>query len=102
MFERLDEPNGARVVLHFEGEDISAFAGEPVAAALLAHGVMAFRDTVVSGRPRAPYCMIGVCFDCLVEIDGVANRRACQVRVRNGMRVRRQAGAPDPLADRAP
>jgi len=102
MFERLDEPSGARVVFHFEGEVVSAFAGETIAAALLAQGVVAHRDTVVSGRPRAPYCMIGVCFDCLVEIDGVANRQACRVRVRDGMRVRRQAGAPDPLADRAP
>ncbi len=102
MFERLDEPAGARVVLDFEGETVSAFAGETVAAALLAHGAASFRDTPVSGRPRAPYCMIGVCFDCLVEIDGLANRRACQVRVRDGMRVRRQAGAPEPLADRAP
>ena len=102
MFERLDEPDAARVVFDFEGEAVSAFAGETVAAALLAHGATTFRQTPVSGRPRAPYCMIGVCFDCLVEIDGIANRQACRARARDGMRVRRQAGAPDPLADRAP
>ncbi len=102
MFERLDEPAAARVVFDFEGEAVAAFAGETLAAALLAHGAAAFRDTVVTGRPRGPYCMIGVCFDCLVEVDGIANRRACQVRVRDGMRVRRQRGAPDPLAGAAP
>jgi predicted molibdopterin-dependent oxidoreductase YjgC len=37
--------------------------------------------------------MMGVCFDCLMEIDGVPNRQACQVLVREGMQVRRQEGA---------
>jgi predicted molibdopterin-dependent oxidoreductase YjgC len=39
--------------------------------------------------------MMGVCFDCLVEIDGVANRQACMIEVRDGMRVKRQLGASD-------
>jgi predicted molibdopterin-dependent oxidoreductase YjgC len=34
--------------------------------------------------------MMGACFECLVEIDGVDNFRACQVEVRAGMQVRRQ------------
>jgi predicted molibdopterin-dependent oxidoreductase YjgC len=51
------------------------------------------RATPVSGSPRAPYCMMGVCFDCLMEIDGVPNRQACLVPVAEGMRIRRQQGA---------
>ena len=47
----------------------------------------------VSGSPRAPYCMMGVCFDCLMEIDGVGNRQACLTPVADGMQVRRQRGA---------
>jgi succinate dehydrogenase/fumarate reductase-like Fe-S protein len=50
------------------------------------------RETAVSGGPRNPYCMMGVCFDCLVEIDGVPNRQGCMVAVRDGMRIRRQRG----------
>ena len=46
--------------------------------------------------PRAPFCMMGACFECLVEIDGRANQRACQVRVRGGMRVRRQLSSAVP------
>jgi D-hydroxyproline dehydrogenase subunit gamma len=53
----------------------------------------ATRTTPVSGSPRAPYCMMGVCFECLMEIDGIANRQACMVRVRPGMRITRQQGA---------
>lgn len=67
--------------------------GDSVAAALLAAGVTTLRETPVSGTPRAPYCMMGVCFDCLVEIDGVGNRQACLTMVSEGMQVRRQHGA---------
>ena len=50
------------------------------------------RDTPVRGSERAPYCMMGVCFDCLAEIDGVPNRQSCMVPVPPGMRIRRQRG----------
>ncbi len=63
-----------------------------MAAALLASGLDATRETVVSGAPRAPYCMMGVCFDCLVTIDGIGNRQGCMVPVAEGMRVERQKG----------
>jgi NADH dehydrogenase/NADH:ubiquinone oxidoreductase subunit G len=38
--------------------------------------------------------MMGVCFDCLVEVDGAPNRQACLTPVREGMVIRRQDGAP--------
>jgi len=76
----------------FEGRHMSARHGSSVAAALLQGGVMAFRQTAVSGAARAPYCMMGVCFDCLVEIDGVPNRQACLIEIREGMSVRMQQG----------
>lgn len=76
----------------FEGRRVSAPAGSTVAAALLAAGVAVFRTAPVSGAPRAPYCMMGACFDCLVEIDGVPNRQSCLVIASEGMEVRTQAG----------
>ncbi len=36
--------------------------------------------------------MMGVCYECLMVIDGQANRRACQETVRPGMRIERQLG----------
>lgn len=77
----------------FEGRPLPARPGDTVAAALLAAGHWRFRTTAVSGAARGPFCMMGVCFDCLVEIDGVANRQACMIEVRDGMQVRRQSGA---------
>ena len=44
---------------------------------------------------RAPYCMIGVCFDCLMKIDGEPNRQACLVTVKEGMKIERQVGVPE-------
>ena len=69
----------------------------------MASGNPTCRQTPVTGSDRAPFCMMGACFDCLMEIDGVPNRQACLVEVREGMQVRRQviavkAGAPDELA----
>jgi aerobic-type carbon monoxide dehydrogenase small subunit (CoxS/CutS family) len=63
-----------------------------LAAALLAAGVSVFRTTPVSSGPRAPYCMMGACFECLVEVDGRPAVQACMTEVRAGMDVRRQMG----------
>ena len=76
------------------GFRVTASAGDSVAAALLAAGVRACRTTPVSGAPRGPYCMMGVCFECLVRIDGMDNRQGCLVTVQEGMRVESQRGSP--------
>jgi predicted molibdopterin-dependent oxidoreductase YjgC len=76
-----------------DGCAVQARAGEPLAAALLRAAVVPMRHSVVSGSPRAPLCMMGVCFECLVELDGVPNVQACMTPVVDGMRVRLQHGA---------
>ena len=91
MFNRLHE-DGVAVNVTIDGEAFAAREGDTVAAALLASGRTMCRTTPVSGAPRAPYCMMGVCFDCLVVIDGVGNRQACLVPVRDGMAVESQRG----------
>ncbi len=79
--------------IEFDGRCLSVPEGVSLAAALLAGGVRSTRTTPVTGQPRAPYCLMGVCFECLVEIDGVPNCQACMVTVRPGMSVRSQQGA---------
>lgn len=80
------------VTIHVNGEDVSAHEGETVATALLAAGVLRMsRDS--SGRPRSAYCNMGVCFDCMVEIEDAAaggaplRARACLTMVRAGLRI---------------
>ena len=99
MFRRIDDAvRPAGITIWFEGQSMHAQAGDSLAAALLVHNAGAFRTTPVSGAPRAPYCLMGVCFECLVEVDGVPNRQACMMEVRDGMQVRRQRG-PAEVAD---
>lgn len=93
MFRRLPDANGRSVTLTVDGQTVSACETDSVAAALIAAGILACRTTPVSGAPRAPYCLMGVCFECLVTIDGVGSRQACLVRVREGMQVETQRGA---------
>jgi predicted molibdopterin-dependent oxidoreductase YjgC len=84
----------ATVRIHFDGRALNVPAGSSVAAALLQAGVRAFRHSPVGGGPRAPYCMMGACFECLVMIDGESSRQACLVTVREGMQVKPQDGLP--------
>ena len=79
-----------RVTLTLDGAPVEVFEGDSVAAALLGANPAYTRRSPVSGAPRAPYCMMGICFECLVEIDGIPNRQACMVQVRDGMSVKRQ------------
>jgi predicted molibdopterin-dependent oxidoreductase YjgC len=90
MFARLPDVAIERVTIVVDGRPVQAAQGDSVAAALVAQGRTAFRSTEVAGRPRGPYCMMGVCFDCLVTIDDRANRQACMVQVAEGMRVQTQ------------
>ena len=78
---------GERIEIEVDGERVEAFLGETVAGALIAAGRTTFRRTDRSGDPRGLYCGIGVCFDCLVGINGQPRVRACQTPVVPGMRV---------------
>lgn len=98
LFKPLAGAQGAaatNVDIWFNDQPLTVPGGRSVAAALLASGVSRFRATPVSGAPRAPYCMMGACFECLVEIDGMPSRQACMVEVKAGMRIRSQEGARD-------
>lgn len=82
----------ATVQITVDDEPLDARADEPVAAALLAHGHRIFRTTVRAGEPRGLFCAVGICSDCMMQIDGAPGVRACVTPVREGMRVRTQQG----------
>lgn len=69
-----------------DGVEHETAAGTIVASALLNAGITAFR-TSVTGEPRAPLCGMGICFECRVKIDGLANVRSCLEPVREGMEI---------------
>ena len=82
---------GDPVSLTLDGRPVTAYEGESVATLLLAEGHVAMRTTQ-GGAARGVYCGMGVCFDCLVVVDGVPNTRACVTWVCEGMAVARQDG----------
>ncbi|MCC6531158.1 MAG: (2Fe-2S)-binding protein [Burkholderiales bacterium] len=93
MFKRVIEFEGPVLGVVINGRECSVPASFTAAAAMLASEDGATRETPISGAPRAPYCMMGVCFECLLEIDGVPNQQGCLVPVAAGMRINRQRGA---------
>lgn len=87
-FLELSPDSAPRVAVRFDGQDYALPDGANLAAALLAAGLRSLRHTPVSGAPRGPFCMMGACYDCLVEIDGIT-RQACMVEVSDGLIVTR-------------
>ena len=93
MLARRTEPGAARKTrITIDGAPVVAASDDSVAAAVLAAGHITTRHAPVSGAARAPYCMMGVCFECLMTIDGQPNRQACMVRVADGMAIETGAG----------
>lgn len=99
MFRIIELPPGENrrsIAIIVEGRRVQAHEGEILATALLRADVIPLRRTAVSGQPRAPLCLMGVCFDCLVEVDGLQNVQSCMVEVRDDMQVRLAQGARRP------
>nr|WP_184941706.1 (2Fe-2S)-binding protein [Planomonospora venezuelensis] len=70
-----------------DGAAVPVVPGQSIGAALYGAGVRSWRTTRHGGRPRGLFCGIGVCFDCLVTVNGVPSLRACQIEARAGDRV---------------
>jgi hypothetical protein len=81
---------GAEIVITFDGELVRAAAGLTIAAALIASGRPSWRTTRGQREPRGLFCGIGVCFDCLMTVNGVSSVRACLVEARDGDVVQRE------------
>lgn len=93
VFSKLDVADQrATITVEIDGRKVTCRKGDTVAAAVMLAGDEPYRRNPVSGGARAPYCMMGICFECLIEIDGIANQQGCLRTVEPGMRIRRQEG----------
>jgi predicted molibdopterin-dependent oxidoreductase YjgC len=88
MFNPYTSDNRKTISIDFEGARLSVPAGITVAAAVMGY----------SGEKRAPFCFMGVCHECLMQIDGIPDQQACIIEVKDGMNIKRQTGLPQ-LAD---
>jgi len=77
---------GEAVNVFVDGTPLQAHRGQTIAAALYASGRRILRRTRVNGKPRGLYCAMGICFDCVVKVDG-ETERACMRQVEDGMQV---------------
>ncbi len=93
MFKRLDKNPEKQVTIFIDGVPFVVPADETVAAAVIASGIRHTRTTPVSGAHRAPFCLMGVCYECLMVINGKANQRACKTYVVEGMHIETQHGS---------
>ncbi len=98
MFRKLHDVQKQAITIYLDGIPVAAEENESVAAVLLRQEQIWSRTTPVSGVLRAPYCMMGVCFDCLAMVDGVSSIQTCLTPVRDGMRIERQLGRPELLS----
>lgn len=73
------------MTISLDGRAITVERGTTVAIAMLNAGVSVFRESV-SGEPRAPLCGMGVCYECMVTIDG-QRELSCQTLCQEGMRI---------------
>lgn len=96
----VDIARADRVEVTLDGRPLTARRGETVAAVLAAHGITTFRSTGFD-TPRGLFCGMGVCHDCLVEVDGRANQRACMTKIDAPVAIRRQR-IDLPLSDPGP
>lgn len=78
------------VSITIDGQSVAAREGEPLASVFLRLDDIHTRLSLPSGQPRAPFCMMGACFECLVYVKGRGRTRSCQELVRAGMMVERQ------------
>ncbi|MGW2512187.1 (2Fe-2S)-binding protein [Streptomyces scopuliridis] len=73
-----------KICVTVDGERLGARQGQTVAGLLMSRGRVSWRTTAGTGRPRGLFCGIGVCFDCLVTVNGLSDVRACQRLVADG------------------
>lgn len=86
--DRTDPGQTQELSIVLNGKPQNVPAGVSVAAALLTVGPAAIRRNLADDSLRGPYCMMGACFECLVEIDGVPGVQSCMVNVAEGMHIR--------------
>jgi hypothetical protein len=91
MFRSLKKPlQQQKIEISINNKHVYVDANSSVWAALALTDQTITRLSPVSEQPRSAYCAMGVCFECLVEIDQIPNRQACLTQVHPGMEILQQ------------
>src|ERR1700730_12652781 len=87
------------VPLVFRGRPMAATPGGPLLASLSRGRLLTLQRSIRYHRPRAPFCGIGVCTQCLVRVNGIPNVRACRYVPKPNDRVQTENAWPSPRFD---
>lgn len=80
----------APLTVTIDGSPVAGVVGQTLGGVLLGAGHLSWRTTSAAGRPRGAFCGIGVCFDCIAEVNGERDVRLCQRRAADGDAIRSQ------------
>jgi hypothetical protein len=83
---------GSAFQFFVDGVAVTAYPGETIAAALIAHGQPAARRTAQHREPRGYYCGMGMCWECVMVVDGQPSVRTCRTEAAPGLCVETQHG----------
>ena len=88
MFKRLAEIERETIfTIQVDGETVTAYEGETIVTVLLAIGKLAMRKTHQKRAKRGYYCGMGICHECLVELEDGTKVRACQTLAEPWMKI---------------
>jgi predicted molibdopterin-dependent oxidoreductase YjgC len=91
----LDFKRGKKITFTYNGQEIEAYEGDSIAAALHAAGIKVLKRSIRYNRPRGLFCAIGNCSSCLMKVNGFPNVKTCITMVEDGMVVEEQKGKGD-------
>ena len=75
------------IKIKFNGKELKALKGEPIAVAIMANNIKTLRRTRKYYEPRGIFCAIGRCTDCIMQVDGIPNIRTCITPAKDGMEI---------------
>ena len=80
--------NNKDITFTFNDKPYTAKKGDNISSALLINNISYNRKTFGNKNPRSSFCHMGVCFECLVQIDGKAGIQACKTKLTEGMEIK--------------
>jgi sarcosine oxidase subunit alpha len=83
----------------FRRRTMRARPGESLARHLFRDRIALLQRSIRYHRPRAPFCGVGFCTQCLVRVNGTPNVRACRYFPKEGDRVETENAWPSPSRD---
>jgi len=91
----LDFNRGKKITFQYKGQEIKAYQGETIAAALYAAGIKVLKKSNKYQRPRGLFCAIGNCASCYMAVNGIPHVKTCITKVKQDMVIEEETGKGD-------